>query len=254
MDTIAQGIRKLTGKIKQLDKRTKIIILAAIAVIVVGLVIFAVVDNRQKAGIIDNIQAVSPQFESRGDTVPDILLRRLDYAEPSADGLDLRNFDVEVIARSGDWAAVHAISKQLSNYGNQLYAIYQKEGDQYNKKLAGSIITPEQYEQYAVPNGIINGINNHVARGSDSRLRTILSNSPDKTYPIINSLPIGNSFYRITPHFSDQADINSFYLYVDADYGYSNAAIFNLINAGFDPADYKIVFRYDVVTASIGVE
>jgi hypothetical protein len=161
---------------------------------------------------------------------------------------------VQVLAQQGDWAAIHAISLDLSNYGNQLYAIYQKQDDQYKLKVSGSILDPSDYADLNVPDGIIRAVNNHISRGSDSRLRSVLARSPSKTYPIIDALPIGNSFYKITHHFADQSDINSFYLYVDADYGYNNAAIFNLINAGFDPGDYKIVFRYDVAMGGLGVD
>jgi hypothetical protein len=243
MDKIIQQIGQWT---KQLSRRDKTIIVSGLALILVVALALIIINSVQKAAIVGDLKEISPTYETRGDTVPDLLLKHLDYSDNSAEGFDLRNFDVEVLARSGDWVAVHAISLNLSNYGNQLYAVYQKEGDNYVLKLSGSIISDEDFAAAEAPSGVINSIHSHMARRSDSRLQSILNNSPDKTYPIMNSLPIGNKFYQITPHFSDQSDINSFYLYVNAQYGYNNAAIFNLINAGFDPGDYKIVFNYDV--------
>jgi hypothetical protein len=248
MDNIIQ-------KIRQLDKKTKITAVAVAGVIVLVAVFAGLfVDNYQKGEIISTIKDQSPQFETRGDTEQDLLLKYLDYEDASAEGFDLRNFDIEVVARKDDWVAIRAVSLQLSNYGNQVYVIYQKEGDEYVLKLSGSIISQDDYEELSVPSEIVNGIGRAMARGNDSHLRTILGSAPSKTYPIINSLPIGNNFYKITYHFSDQSDINSFYLYVDAEYGYNNAAIFNLINAGFDPGDYKIVFNYDIVMGKVGSE
>jgi hypothetical protein len=241
----------LVQKVKQLDKKSKIIAVSGTILILTAVIALAIVDNIQKAEIIDDLRSISSEYETRGDTISDILLKHLDYTDNSAEGFDLRNFDVEVLARSGDWVAIHAISLNLSNYGNRLYAAYQKQADKYVLKLSGSILSDDDYSTVSAPSEIVDSINGHMARQSDGRLREVLKNAPDKTYPIINALPIGTNFYQITYHFSDQSDINSFYLYVDAKYGYNNAAIFNLIKAGFDPADYKIVFNYDIVAGGL---
>jgi hypothetical protein len=83
-------------------------------------------------------------------------------------------------------------------------------------------------------------------------LQSILEKSPDKTYPIINSLPIINDYYKITYNFADESDVNSFYIYINAKYGYNNAAVNNIINAGFDPGDYLILFSYDAIKYMLG--
>jgi hypothetical protein len=245
-------MENIINKIKQLNKKHKILIAVVVALVIVLFIVIAILDNKQKNETISGIQDFSSQFETRGDTVSNLLLKRFDNNDISSEGVDLRNFDIEILAQTGDWVAIHAISLELSNYGNQIYVVYQKENNEYIMKLSGSIIIEDDYANLSVPNTIINSITRHISRGSDGRLRAILDKAPNKTYPIIDSLPIGNSFYRITYHFNDQSDIDSFYLYVDAKYGYNNAAIFNLINEGFDPGDYKIVFNNDIISGKVG--
>jgi hypothetical protein len=241
------------NKIKQLDRKTKIAILAGIGLVIVGFITLAVVDNVQKQNIVNEIVETSLAYEEIADDPLNSPLKQVFGDTDDASGLYLGNSDVEVVARDGDWLAVRVISLDMSSYGNQYYAIYTRYEGEYQAVTAGSVIDRGEFadsdipEEYKVPEGIFDAVDRHAARRSDGRLQAILGNSPNKTYPIIDALPIANDFYKITYSFEDQRDVGSFYLYVDAIYGYNNAAINRLINEGFDPGDYRIVFNYDLI-------
>jgi hypothetical protein len=243
------------NRIRQLSQRTKIAILVGLGLVVAALVALAIVDNVQKQNILNEVVEASVEFkpEVAKDPLSSPLRQVFGDTPDNTQGLYLGNSDVEVVARDGDWLAVKVINLDMSNYGSQYYAIYKKIDGEYRAAVAGSIINRDDYlgdeipDEYRIPDGIFNAIDRHATQRNDGKLQGILANSPNKTYPIMNSLPLSNDFYKITYSFEDEADINSFYIYINALYGYNNAAVNRLINAGFDPGDYRIVFNYDVI-------
>jgi hypothetical protein len=246
-------ISDIIERIRRLDKRTQLAILVGIGLVIVALVAWAIVDSAQKQDTVNRIVEESADFAPEPVDPLSAPLKQIFGGKDETKGLYLGNSDVEFLASDGDWLSVRVISRDMSNYGSQYYAIYLLVDGQYRAAVVGSIINRDDYsnldipEQYRIPSSIFDAIDRHTARRSDSRLQAILDNAPNKTYPIINSLPMSNDFYKITYSFEDQSDVDSFYLYVNALSGYNNAAINRLINAGFDPADYKIVFNYDLI-------
>ena len=244
-------MNELINKFRNLDQKAKIAIGVGLGLVIAAVVALGVIDVRQKQIIVGEIVAASAEYQTPAKDPLNAPLRSIFGDSDSSSGLYLGNSDVEVVATDGDYLALRAVTLDLMNYGSQYYAIYRQVDGQYQAVAAGSVISRDEYsdspEGQAIPTGIFDAIERHTARRSDGKLQEILAKSPDKTYPIIDSLPITSDFYKISYAFEDQTDINSFYIYIDALTGYNNAALNNLVNAGYDPGDYRIVFNYDLV-------
>jgi hypothetical protein len=247
-------VEKAIEKLAQMSRKTKTTIVIVVLLAVAAVVVFLVIDNQQKQAIVDEIKTASESFEPAIEDSP--MSNPLNYLIGDSDaagyGLSLDDTDVEVLARAGDWVAVKAISLRMSNYGSQFYAVYQKIDGVY-QHMAGDISTNrDDYADLNIPGEIFDAIERDSLSKSNGKVQSILEKSPDKTYPIINSLPIINDYYKITYGFAAENDVDTFYIYINAKYGYNNAAVNNIINAGFDPGDYVILFNYDAIKYMLG--
>jgi hypothetical protein len=149
---------------------------------------------------------------------------------------------IHELAKEGDWMAVIIIYTNASDYGNNTIAIYNKSGDEYNRMYIGTGAGSKELLDAGIPQRIIEKLENTDLANKYISAIMDAPNNPRNKYPIIDYLPVNGGTYSISVGYSDESNVDSFYLSIDAASGYRNAAVSKFYDLGFDPADYKIVF------------